>query len=157
MSINKLTTSAAGLALIKKYEGLGLSAYLCPAGKPTIGYGHLIKKSEKYFLRPITEAQAEALLLADCKIAEIFINGVVRVPLTQGQFDALVSFCFNLGVGALDKSSLLSYLNAGNYGAASMQFQAWVKVRNPKTNQLEISRGLINRRMDEYKLFVGSV
>lgn len=154
---NNLKTSAKGLELIKRHEGLRLNVYLCPAGKPTIGYGYLLTKSEQGVLNTITRAQADALLANDVRIAEMYINANVRVLLTQYQFDALVSFAFNLGVGALDKSTLLKRLNAGATLAASTEFGKWNKLRNPKTKQLEVSNGLTKRRLDEMHLFMGRV
>ena len=154
---NNLTTSPAGLALIKKHEGFRANVYLCPAGKPTIGYGHMLTRSEIGVLKLVSKAQAEALLLQDCRIAEIFINANVRVVLNQNQFDALVSFAFNLGVGALDRSTLLRVLNTGKYREAARQFLRWDKFKNPRTGKLEVAKGLFNRRAEESALFLKAV
>lgn len=152
MAINNLIISNRGLALIKKHEGLRLGAYYCPAGKLTIGYGHRVKKHEH--LIKITLEQAEALLIEDCALAQIYIRSAVTVPLNQHQFDALVSFVFNLGTEALRKSTLLKLLNAGNYSAAATQILRFKYVRNPRTGRPEESKGLVNRRTDEFNLFL---
>lgn len=151
---NNLKTSPAGLELLKKHEGFRANVYLCPAGKPTIGYGHLLTRSEIGVLKTVSKAQAEALLLQDCRIAEMFINANVRVALNQNQFDALVSFTFNLGVGALDRSTLLKVLNTGKYIQAAREFLKWDKFRNPRTGKLEVAKGLFKRRAEEAALFV---
>ena len=109
--------SAEGLDLIKKSEGFRDRVYLDVAGFPTIGYGHLIKPHES-FPNGITEAQAAAILSSDVQDAEQAVARLVKVALTQGQFDALVDFCFNLGAGRLAGSTLLRELNVGNYQAA---------------------------------------
>lgn len=150
---NNLRTSANGIALIKRHEGLRLNVYLCPAGKPTIGYGHMLLRSELH-IKTITQAQADAFLAADCRIAEMYLNANVRVDLNQQQFDALVSFCFNLGVGAFDRSTMRRMLNNRDYAGAANQFLRWNKIKNPRTGQFEISRGLNNRRIDERNLFL---
>ena len=116
--------SAQGLALIKRHEGLRLSVYMDAAGKPTIGYGHLIKPGET-FPPAITEAEAERILLRDTQIAQNAVRNNVKVPINQNQFDALVSLVFNIGAGAFEKSTLLRLLNQGFYNAAAEQFLAW--------------------------------
>nr|WP_249183836.1 lysozyme [Burkholderia ambifaria] len=105
-------TGAQGIALIKQFEGLRLARYLDAVGKPTIGYGHLILPNER-FTRPLTPAEAEALLRRDLRGAELNLRKLLHVPVTQQQFDALMSFVFNLGAGRLRSSTLLRYLNAG--------------------------------------------
>lgn len=95
---NPRATGERGLALIKESEGLRLSTYLDAVGKPTIGYGHLIRPGET-FNGPISQQQAEALLRKDLADTEQGIAKAVRVSITQGQFDALASFVFNLGRG----------------------------------------------------------
>jgi lysozyme len=97
----------AGLSLIKQSEGFRSMVYNDVAGKPTIGYGHLLKASES-FPNGITEEHATALLRFDVAWAEHAVTSMVKVPLTQGQFYALVDFTFNLGIGTLQRSSVLS-------------------------------------------------
>jgi lysozyme len=116
--------SAEGLDLIKKSEGFRGQVYRDVAGFPTIGYGHLIRPGET-FPAGITEPQATAILSSDTQEAELAIARLVKVALTQGQFDALVDFCFNLGVGRLTASTLLRELNAGNHDAAAAQLLSW--------------------------------
>ena len=94
-----------GLDLIKRFEGFSQTVYFCPAGYPTIGYGHVVKDDED-FAAGIDEAQAEELLRQDAQIAERAVLRLINVPLTDGQFDALVSFTYNLGGGALQRQAV---------------------------------------------------
>ena len=103
--------STEGLELIKKSEGFRDHVYRDVAGFPTIGYGHLVKPDES-FPNGVTESQAASILAADVQQAEQAVARLVKVALTQGQFDALVDFCFNLGAGRLAGSTLLRELNA---------------------------------------------
>jgi lysozyme len=116
--------SGAGLELLKKAEGFRDRTYLDVAGFRTIGFGHRLLPSES-FTSGIDLAHGEAILAADVQGAESSVERLVKVPLTQGQFDALVDFVFNLGAGRLAGSSLLAYLNAGKYDAAAWQLLAW--------------------------------
>lgn len=100
----------SGLDLIKRFEGFVGNVYFCPAGYPTIGYGHVVKRSED-FSAGIDAVQAEELLRQDAVIAERAVLRLIKVPLTDGQFDALVSFTFNLGGGALQRSTLRRKVN----------------------------------------------
>ena len=144
---NPRTTREQGLALIKASEGLRLSTYLDAVGKPTIGYGHLIRPGET-FNGPISQQQAEALLRKDLSDTEQGIAKAVRVSITQGQFDALASFVFNLGAGRLRSSTLLRKLNAGDYAGAADQFLLWDKAGGKPL------KGLTKRRQAERKLFL---
>lgn len=116
--------SAAGLALLKKSEGFRDRMYLDTAGIPTIGYGHRILASES-FPNGVLESEATELLVRDVLIAEQSVKRLIRVALTQGQFDALVDFVFNLGQGRLAASTLLQDLNIGRYDAAAEQLLRW--------------------------------
>ena len=98
-----------GLGLIKRFEGFSSTVYTCPAGYPTIGYGHLVRSNESY--NEIRETEAEDLLRRDVESAERAVLRLVNVPLTDGQFDALVSFTFNLGAGAFQRSTLRRKVN----------------------------------------------
>lgn len=140
-----MKTSEVGVTLIKSYEGFAAKAYTCPAGKVTIGYGHVIRPGEVF--QELTEAQADSLLRRDLVNREQAVMLLVKVPMTQGQFDALVSFVYNLGVGALKNSTLLKRLNEKNYRAAADNFLRWVYVGKTKL------KGLENRRASEYALF----
>jgi len=153
---NNLKTSPAGIAFIKHHEALRLVVYLCIAGFKTIGWGHRLLKSQQHITK-ITLAQAEEFLAFDLNVIETYINGTVRVKLNQNQFDALVSFCFNLGVGALDRSTLLKLLQVGNFAEAVKQFKRWCYFKNPKTGLNEKSGGLLNRRNQEAELFARPV
>jgi lysozyme len=116
--------SAAGLQLLKKSEGFRDRTYLDVAGLPTIGFGHRLVHPESY-PGGITEAQAEVILLWDVHEAEQAVERLVTVPLSQGRFDALVDFTFNLGSGRLAGSTLLRNLNAGEYDEAAVQLLRW--------------------------------
>jgi lysozyme len=116
--------SAAGLDLLKRSEGFRNRVYLDVAGFPTIGYGHRLVHPES-FPNGISEQQATGILAQDVGEAELAVTRMVKVTLTQGQFDALVDFCFNLGSGRLASSTLLQDLNRGNYAAAADQLLLW--------------------------------
>lgn len=116
--------SAAGLELLKRSEGFRSRVYLDVAGFPTIGYGHRLLHPES-FPTGISEEQAAEILICDVREAEQAVQRLVKVPLTQGQYDALVDFCFNLGQGRLANSSLLQCLNLGQYAAAAEQLLRW--------------------------------
>lgn len=140
--------SQNGINLIKKYEGCKLTAYKCPAGVWTIGYGHTdgVKKGLK-----ITLNQAESFLREDIKKFENGVNRLVASPLNQNQFDALVSFCFNCGLWAFKTSTLRQKLNAGDYAGAAKEFPRWNKSGGKVLN------GLVKRRAAEQKLFTTPV
>jgi lysozyme len=140
--------SAQGLDLIKRSEGFRAAPYLDVAGHATIGYGHRVVPPES-FPAAITEAQAAALLVRDVGAAQQAVARLVHVPLTQGQFDALVDFCFNVGSGNLASSTLLRELNAGEYDIAGLEFLRWDyagSAPNP---------GLKARRTAELQLWTG--
>jgi len=149
-----LKISAQGKALIKHYEGLRLIAYLCPAGVWTIGYGHT---ETAYEGQRIDVAQASDLLSSDLIKYEQAVNRLVKVPLTQKQFDALVSFTFNLGAGSLQRSSLLYKLNQRDYRGAAKEFTRWVYARDGKTNKMRKLAGLVRRRKAEQKMFESDI
>ena len=139
-----MQVSKAGLDLIKQFEGLYLKAYRCPAGVPTIGYGHTAGVAMG---QTITQQQADDYLRRDVRQFERAVARLVTVPLTQGQFDALVSFAFNLGEGALAQSTLLRMLNDGDYAGAAAQFERWNKAGG------RVLPGLVRRRAAERALF----
>ncbi|EQA1622550.1 lysozyme [Enterobacter asburiae] len=140
-----MNVSQTGLDLIKQYESLRTTAYRCPAGVLTIGYGHTagVKESDK-----ITQAQADEFLAQDAAVAAADVTRLVTVTLSQNQFDALVSFTFNLGAGNLASSTLLKRLNEGNYDQAADQFGRWVFANNV------LLQGLVKRRAAEKALFI---
>jgi lysozyme len=142
------------LELIKKFEGFRSDAYLDPVGIPTIGYGTIrypngqkVKLGDK-----ITEQQAEFFLKLKCdEIAEEASKLVSGISLNQNQFDALVSFCYNVGTGAFADSTLLKKLKDNDFGSAAKEFDNWVK---GTVNGEKITLpGLVNRRKDERSLF----
>ncbi len=116
--------SAAGLELLKRSEGFRSHTYNDVNGFPTIGYGHRLLDHES-FPAGIGEPEAAGILAADVRSAEQSIARLVKVPLTQGQFDALVDFCFNLGAGRLASSTLLKALNGGRHVDAAEQLLRW--------------------------------
>src|SRR5258706_6018694 len=118
--------SEQGMALIRQSEGFSVTPYICPAGKRTIGYGHVIQAGENYPACGINEGEAEAILLQDISKTEQAVSRLVTVNLAQNQFDALVSFAYNIGINAFEKSTLLRLLNAGETGACAGQFGRWV-------------------------------
>lgn len=140
-----MKANAAGRALIKSFEGFRADAYLCPAGVWTIGYGHTgdVKPGQR-----VTEHQADAILEYDLDRFERGVADLVDVPLTANQFSALVSFAFNLGLDALERSTLLALLNAGDYQGASRQFARW-RIAGGK-----VLPGLERRRAAERALFL---
>jgi lysozyme len=138
--------SAEGLDLIKRFEGFRGQLYLDVAGFPTIGYGHRIVPPQAYS-GGVSELQAAALLAGDVSAAERAIGSLVKVALTQGQFDALVDFCFNLGAGRLASSTLLRFLNSGHYDFAAEQLLLWDLARG------EVNPGLKARREAELRLW----
>ncbi|MGL4861226.1 MAG: lysozyme [Enterobacteriaceae bacterium] len=142
-----MITSTKGIDLIKHFESLQLKAYRCPANILTIGYGHTqgVKEGDE-----ISASQAERLLRADLVKVEQDVQKIVRVPLTQGQFDALVSFAFNCGSRALSTSTLLRRLNSADYSGAASEFQRWVYANGRKLGGLE-RRRLLERRLFESK------
>ena len=117
-----MNISEKGRNLIKNFEGLRLKAYRCSSNRLTIGYGHTANVKESDV---ITKEQAENYLTQDLKRFENAVNRLVKVPLTQNQFDALISFTFNLGEGNLQKSTLLKLLNERKYNEAANQFERW--------------------------------
>lgn len=143
-----MNTSQKGIDLIKSFEGCRLKAYKCPAGIWTIGYGHTSGVKEGQM---ITFSMAEQFLKQDLKRFETSVNNLVTVAITQNQFDALVSFCYNLGAMALKSSTLLKKLNNGDYNGAAEEFDRWVYANGVKL------QGLVRRRAAEKELFKQSL
>lgn len=142
--------NAAGLALIKEFEGLRLRAYLCPADVPTIGYGTTVYPDGRRIRvgDEITQQQAEDYLRNDLRVFEREVERMVRVPVNENQFSALVSFAYNTGSSALQKSTLLRLLNAHNYAGAAEQFARWTYAGGKSLP------GLVRRRAAERALFI---
>jgi lysozyme len=136
--------TADGLALIKHFEGFSPIIYLDAAGLPTIGYGHLVRRDEQSkWPHGIGEEEAEYLLAADVGESERAVLRLITVPLSDGQFDALVSFTFNLGGGALQRSALRRKVNRIEFGPVPDEFRRWVWAGGRKLS------GLARRREAE--------
>lgn len=135
-----------GLALIKKFEGCELEAYQCSAGVWTIGYGHTKDVVEGM---TISKEEAEQMLVDELHEYENYINEYVNVALSQNQFDALVSWVYNLGPANLKASTMLKVLNSGKYEDVPAQIKRWNKAGG------KVLEGLIRRREAEACLFQG--
>jgi lysozyme len=135
-----------GIDLIKRFEGFSRTVYFCPAGYPTIGYGHVVKPYED-FSAGIDETQAEELLRQDAVIAERAVLRLINVPLTDGQFDALASFTYNLGGGALQRSTLRRKINREEHADVPEQFMRWIWAGGRKL------KGLVRRRAAETQFY----
>ncbi len=135
-----------GLRLIRRFEGFSAMPYLCPAGYLTVGYGHVVKNPDA-FRQPITEDEATGILTVDVETAERAVLRLISAPLTDGQFDALVSFTFNLGAGALQRSTLRRKVNREDHEDAAAEFLRWVWAGGRKLS------GLIRRRQAEAALY----
>lgn len=142
-------TSVHGIDLIKRFESFQPRRYLCPAGKPTIGYGHVILPREVHLIDAVlSEAQATALLAADLGRFEAAVSKATDgVDLTQGQFDACVALAFNIGAGAFAGSTLARLLRSGDEKGAMAQFACWNKSGG------KVLAGLTRRRAAEAELF----
>ncbi|MCL8307605.1 MULTISPECIES: lysozyme [Pseudomonas] len=143
-----MRTSQRGLSLIKSFEGLRLQAYQDAVGVWTIGYGTTrgVNAGMK-----ISKEQAERMLLNDVQRFEPEVERLVTVPLSQNQWDALVSFAYNLGSANLESSTLRRLLNAGDYAGAADQFPRWNKAGG------KVLPGLTRRRAAERELFLVAV
>jgi lysozyme len=169
----KKHASPAGLALIKAFEGIcdgdpttvNLDPYLDPVKIWSIGWGHAIRLNGRFlkdaadaalakslFPSGITFAEAEALLVEDVAVVAIYLNAVFPW-LTQNQFDALLSFAFNVGIGKFENSTLFKKLKAGDIAGAAREFGRWIHGTDKRGNKIELP-GLVTRRAEERKLFL---
>ncbi len=139
-----MNISQEGISLIKKFEGCKLEAYQCAAGVWTIGYGSTkdVKEGDT-----LTQKEADNLLLHEMQEYEGYIKELVKIPLKQNQFDALVSWVFNLGPANLKASTMLKFLNAGDYHLIPSQIKRWNKANG------KVLEGLIRRREAEALMF----
>jgi lysozyme len=145
----KKKTSETGKSLIKEFEGFRAKSYICPAGVWTVGYGTTRINGNKVAEgTQLTTDEADIFLEQDLKVFEDAVNKNVDVELTQNQFDALVAFVYNVGIGNFQSSTLLKKLNGGDYESASEQFLRWDKAGGKKL------AGLTRRRKAEQKLFL---
>lgn len=142
-----MRTSRHGIALIRQFEGFYPVPYRCPAGYLTVGYGHVLAAHEPAVT--VSREQAEILLGRDVRHSELSLHALVHVPLTQGQFDALVSFVFNLGAAAFERSTLRRVVNRGEHEEVPEQLRRWVYAGGKKM------LGLQRRRMAEAALYRG--
>lgn len=147
-----MKTSAAGIALIKRWEGERLTAYLCPANVWTIGVGHTAAMGDPKPVSgmKITAEESTAILRRNLSRIEKDVEAAVNVPLNQRQFDTLVSFVFNVGIGAFRKSTLLKRLNSADYDAVPTELMKWTRVGGI------VNQGLVNRRKAEADFWRGA-
>ena len=143
-----MKTSQNGIELIKKFEGFSATPYFCPAHKLTVGYGHVIVMREKFSAQGISLQEAEILLKQDVSVAEQAIERLVVCELLQNQFDALVSFIYNIGTKAFEKSRLSRLLRENRQAQAANEFPKWIYAGGAVQN------GLIKRREAEKGLFL---
>lgn len=148
MIVDRSGAQFMAAALLRRFEGLRLAPYFCPAGKPTIGYGHVILSDENEYRRGISLDIAEYLLQRDLAWAMFEARDVGRV-LTDGQAAALASLVYNIGPHAWRKSTIRARVVAGDYAGAAREFSRWNKVDGV------VSAGLVARRAAEKKLFGG--
>ena len=143
-----MKTSQYGIDLIKHFEGCELKAYKCPAGVWTIGYGHTkgVQEGDEW-----SESHANHMLEVELEEYEGYVDKYVTAPLGQNQFDALVSWTYNLGGGNLSASTMLKVLNAGEYDEVPNQMLRWNKVGG------KVLEGLTRRRQAEADMFCGTV
>src|SRR5690349_12960259 len=141
-----MVLSENGRKLLIQWEGKRNRVYKDSAGIDTIGVGHVVSNGETY----LTDDQIEQYFIEDIGKFEKFVSDHVCVPLTQNQFDALVSFCFNVGTRAFENSTLIEYLNRGEYDTVPTQLRRWNKIGS------KVSKGLTNRRENEIKLWESS-
>jgi lysozyme len=139
-------TSPRGRAFIKAREAFRARRYYCPAGVLSIGYGHAIKPHEE-FPEPMTEAEGDALMSKDLAPIEIYLTAVFP-GITQNQFDALADFSYNLGLGALDGSTLKRLLKAGDIVGAADEFLKWIYANKRPL------KGLVARRAANRETFL---
>lgn len=148
------TIGPRALALIKHFEGLRLTAYRCPAGIPTIGYGSTGPHVRMGMT--ITEAEAERLLRQDLERFQVGVEKAAPLS-TPAQFGAMVALAYNIGQGAFDRSTVRRRHVARDYAGAAEAFRMWVKVKVPRSRELRVSRGLVRRRAAERLLYLNDL
>lgn len=139
--------SEQGRGLIARFEGFSPMPYRCPAGVLTVGFGHVVREGERWE-HPLSHAQAEQVLAQDVQAAERAVACYIHVPLEQSQFDALVSFTFNVGAAALQRSTLRAVVNRGEHAEAPQQFLRWIYAKGRPL------KGLVARREAEAALYI---
>ena len=138
--------SERGINLIQSFEGFYPKEYACPSGYPTIGFGTVIKHGA--YPEGVTKEQATGMMMAEINRIERSVNRLIAVEINQNQFDALCSFCYNLGSGALQASTLRSLINRGDFIAAAEEFPKWCHAGGRKL------AGLVRRRWAEREMFL---
>jgi lysozyme len=136
-----------GIDLVRRFEGFRSRVYICAGGHPTIGVGHLVRPGEDW-TQGITEEQASLLLAKDLVSSEIAVLRLTTVPLSDGQFDALVSFVFNLGSGCYQRSTLRQKVNREEHVDAANAFGMYRRAAG------KIQLGLVRRREAEKQLYL---
>ena len=140
-----------GIEMVKSFEGLALKPYLCPANVWTVGYGSTVSRTGGPFnldMESISETEAEALLLRDLESSQGWVSRLIKTALTENQYSALTSFTFNVGAGALQRSTLRMKLNRGEVQNAADEFPKW-RIAGGR-----ILAGLVRRRAAERILFL---
>ena len=140
-----------GIEIVKSFEGLSLKPYLCPANVWTVGYGATRSSTGGPIdldMEPISEAEAETLLIRDLESSEGWVSRLIKTALTENQYSALTSFTFNVGAGALQRSTLRMKLNRGEFQNAADEFPKWRMAGG------RILAGLVRRRAAERALFL---
>ena len=150
---HNLKTSIEGVVFIQSFEGFSFDSYLCPAGKWTIGWGSTRGITKDM---TVTREAATRMFLDDLKNCENDVKELVKVRLSQCQFDALVSFVYNCGPTSLRVSTLLKALNTGDYVSVPLQLARWVKIKDKFGNHVA-SAGLIRRRKAEGAIFSNGI
>ena len=140
-----------GIEMVKSFEGLALRPYVCAGGVNSEGYGATRSSTGRPIdqdMEPITEAEAETLLIRDLESSEGWVSRLIKTALTENQYSALTSFTFNVGAGALQRSTLRMKLNREEYQGAADEFPKW------KFSNKRILAGLVRRRAAEKALFL---
>ena len=140
-----------GIEMVKSFEGISTKPYLCPANVWTVGYGATVGSDGGPIdldMEPISEIEAEALLLRDLESSQGWVSRLIKTALTENQYSALTSFTFNVGAGALQRSTLRMKLNSEEFQGAADEFPKWHRAGG------RILAGLVWRRVAEQTLFL---
>ena len=140
-----------GIEMVKSFEGLALRPYVCAGGVVSVGYGCTVSRTGGPFnldMESISETEAEALLVRDLESSEGWVSRLIKTALTENQYSALTSFTFNVGAGALQRSTLRMKLNRSEYQGAADEFPKWRMAGG------RILAGLVRRRAAERALFL---
>lgn len=149
-----MKASQTCINLIKEYEGLRLEPYRDGGDNLTIGYGHKLPDESR--VAKISEHVALSLLMGDIRIVTKQLNSL-NLKLTQYEFDALISFIFNLGIGNFLESTLYRKLHEGDKDGAAQEFDRWTHIKDRRTKEYRRAKGLVRRRHAEQQLFIGAI